>query len=150
MPGDVWRGEGDTHRLTSAGIRLPQTTAAAYNDAMHRSVRIIFVAALSVAILAAPALAAPVRVRATSNNTWSPFEQHSSPGQRVVWKNPTGRRHSVTAFGGNWSKDTVIRAGERTRKVFRRTGTYRYRCRFHSHLDGTECHGMCGQIHVMR
>lgn len=99
-------------------------------------------------MLAAPALAAPVRVRATSNNTWSPLEQHASRGQRVVWTNPTGRRHSVTSYGRNWSKDTVIRAGERTRKVFRSTGTFRYRCRFHSRLDGTDCRGMCGRIVV--
>lgn len=115
---------------------------------MSRLLRLLLVAAISVALVAAPALAAPVRVRATSNSTWSPFEQHASRGQRVVWRNPTDRTHTVTSYGGNWSKSTVIRAGERTRKVFRRAGTFRYRCIRHSHLDGSDCHGMCGQILV--
>lgn len=115
---------------------------------MNRRIRLLLVSVLALAIVAAPALAAPVRVRATDNNTWSPFEQESSRGQRVVWKNPTTRKHTVTSYGSNWSKDVVIRPGERTRKAFKRTGTFRYRCRIHSHLDGSDCHGMCGRIRV--
>lgn len=115
---------------------------------MSRSIRLFLVAAMSVGLIAAPALAAPVRVRATSNNTWAPVEQHATTGQRVVWRNPTGRWHTVTSYGGNWSKDTRINAGERTRKVFRRVGTFRYRCTRHSRLDGADCQGMCGEIVV--
>ena len=115
---------------------------------MSRSIRVFLVAAMSVGLIAAPALAAPVRVRATSNNTWAPVEQHASRGQGVVWRNPTARAHTVTSYGGNWSKDSVISAGERTRKTFRRAGTFKYRCTRHSRLDGAECQGMCGQIVV--
>ena len=117
---------------------------------MQRRFRILLVACVAVAFLAAPALGAPVRVRATSNNTWSPFRQNSVPGQRVVWTNPTGVNHTVTAYGGNWRKNVTIAPGERTRKVFRSTGRFKYRCKIHSHLAGSECHGMCGVIRVAR
>lgn len=117
---------------------------------MTPRLRLLLVAALVLALAAAPALAAPVRVRATSNNTWNPFRQFSSRGQRVVWVNPTGVAHTVTAYGGNWRKHARIEPGERTRRVFRRAGRFKYRCRLHSHLAGTECHGMCGVIRVRR
>lgn len=129
--------------------RLPRDPGRTYNGPMRRHLRILVVA-VAVALLAAPAIGAPVRVRATSDSTWSPFRQRSAPGQRVVWTNPTGIDHTVTAYGGNWSKNVTIASGERTGKVFRRTGRFRYRCKIHSHLAGTECHGMCGVIRVAR
>lgn len=117
---------------------------------MTPRLRIVLVATIALALLAAPAFAAPVRVRATSNNTWSPFRQFSSPGQRVVWVNRTTVAHTVTSYGSNWSKNTRIGPGERTRKVFRRTGRFKYYCTIHGHVAGTECHGMCGVIRVRR
>lgn len=114
------------------------------------------VAALGIGVLlAAGPLAQPVgagkpRVKATRDQTWSPDFKHISPGKRLVWKNPTGKDHTVTAYGGNWSKNTTLTPGSKTRKKFKREGTYRYRCTIHSTLSGDNCSGMCGLIHVAR
>lgn len=68
-------------------------------------------------------------------------------GTTVKWKSSCGK-HSVTAFGGGWSKNTTILAGESTTSTFNGDGVYRYRCRFHSDLLQGDCFGMCGNVRV--
>ena len=80
--------------------------------------------------------------------TWSPDFKHVVPGTTVVWKNPTSRRHTLTAWGGDWSKDVTLAPGARTSKTFRRNGQYPFRCKRHSTVSNGECNGMCGLIHV--
>jgi len=100
--------------------------------------------------LAGPSPADTFRVRATSERTWKPGFKHISKGDRIVWKNPTSGRHTVTAYSGQWSKDTTLSPGEKTSFRFRTNGSYKYRCtrRGHSSLVNGECSGMCGEIHV--
>ncbi len=117
---------------------------------MKRRAVVLILALAAVVALAGPSPADTLRVRATSQNTWNPDFRHINPGDRIVWKNPTSRRHTVTAYSGGWSKDTTIRPGERTRFTFRSTGSYLYRCTRHSSLVNGECNGMCGEIHVAR
>lgn len=91
--------------------------------------------------------AAPARIVA-DGRSWSPDFKHVTPGSTVVWKNPTSRRHTLTAWGGSWSKDVTLRPGTRTSKTFRRAGQYPFRCKIHSTVSNGECNGMCGLIHV--
>lgn len=94
------------------------------------------------------------RVRAVGSSptdfAWDPSFRHITKGDRVVWKNTTQASHRVVAYKGRWSKDTTIGPGETTRKRFRRTGTYKYRCTLpgHSTLTDGNCDGMCGTVHV--
>jgi plastocyanin len=98
-------------------------------------------------------LGAPVKIKATANDTWNPDFQHINPGRRVVWINPArfNQDHDLTAYGGNWRKRVMLFPGDRTAKRFRRVGVYKYRCRLHSQKPaGEPCSGMCGVIHVAR
>ena len=117
---------------------------------MKVGIRVALLMAIVASLLALPAISLgdTVRIRATAERTWRPAFKQVVKGTKVVWKNPTGTRHTVTAYSSNWSKDVVIKPGERTAKTFKRTGAYYYRCRLHSALNGTECTGMCGHVHV--
>ena len=86
-------------------------------------------------------------VRATDNQ-FRPARVTVSVGEKVIWRNTGNNPHTVTAYGGNWSKDSTIFEGERTSRTFANSGIYRYRCRFHSSLDGGQCNGMCGRVTV--
>lgn len=114
--------------------------------------RVLVMALGLVALLPGPGSADTVAVKAAGspgNWTWSPDVRHSAPGDKVVWKNPTKKVHTVTAYGGNWSKRAVLQPGERTAKTFSSLGSYYYRCTRHSEIHDGECHGMCGYVHVM-
>jgi plastocyanin len=86
------------------------------------------------------------------NPHWDPTVRRISKGDRIVWKNPTSCDHTVNAYGGGWSKSTVLSPGESTRKRFRSAGTFKFRCMTpgHSALDGGVCQGMCGKVRVRR
>jgi plastocyanin len=84
----------------------------------------------------------------TGSYHWKPKSRTIDKGERIVWKNPTSASHTVTAYGGGWSKDTTIGQNEKTGFKFRSTGTFKFRCTFHSTLDGGVCSGMCGSVKV--
>ena len=108
---------------------------------MIRIAKVAVASALAGGLLFMPAAVADTfRVRATSGNEWRPDFRHITRGDRIVWKNPTNRTHTVVATSDNWNKSTTLNPGEKTGKRFRRNGTYRYRCTLHS--------GMRGEIHV--
>ncbi len=121
-------------------------------------VRSTVVVALVVGLLclgAGPAGGGRTRVRAAGSAgswEWQPDFKHIVKGTTVIWKNPTESTHTVTAYSDNWGKDTRVPSGESTRKRFRKTGSYLYRCMqpTHSSVSGGECSGMCGEIHVTR
>ena len=79
---------------------------------------------------------------------WKPTSRTIDKGEKIAWKNPTSAKHSVTAYGGGWSKDTTIPAGQKTSKKFSKTGTFLFLCKFHSTLNDKECAGMCGTVRV--
>lgn len=108
------------------------------------------VAVLALAVMApAPLSASNHVIKATKGRTWNPDFKHVEPGTRVVWKNPTRRVHTVTAYGGGWSKDvTLAKNGGKTAKTFKKEGTFRYRCKKHSSVVAGDCSGMCGVVHV--
>lgn len=99
---------------------------------------------------AAPSLGDTTRIKAIKDGDrylWNKDFVTISKGDKVVWKNPTGVKHTVTFYEGA-SKDTTIRPGERTSKKFRKRGAFLYRCKLHSTLSDGECSGMCGHVHV--
>jgi len=118
---------------------------------MQRRLAVIAAAVMiGVTGLIGVATAETFRVRATSSNTWKPKHTYIGKGDRVVWRNPTSRKHNIRAYGGNWSFSRTVPSGERRAKRFRKTGTFRYRCSLHSTLSSGRCSGMCGVVHVFR
>lgn len=91
---------------------------------------------------------ATFRVKAAEDRTWSPDFKHVKPGSKIVWKNPSGARHTLTAWKGRWSKNVSLAPGARTAKTFKRKGQYHFRCTIHSSVSDGACSGMCGLIHV--
>ncbi len=128
---------------------------AARASARCRRLGILALAAACVVAFAPPAESGRARIKAAGspgNWKWDPSFKHIIKGSVVIWKNPTSVTHRVVAYSDNWKKNTELPSGERTRKRFRKTGAYLYRCTQpgHSTLSGGECSGMCGQIHVAR
>ena len=102
------------------------------------------------ALVLGPAGAAHAVVAATvrgSGSDWRPARVTINAGETVRWR-AVGNTHTVTAYGGGWSKDTRITAGESTRKTFNETGVFRYYCTIHADVSGGTCSGMCGRVTV--
>jgi plastocyanin len=110
--------------------------------------RVLAVLATFVLILAlaTPSQAATVRVRG-NNQQWHPRSVSITQGTRVVWR-AVDTTHTVTAYRGNWSKNTTIATGERTGFTFNSSGRFKYRCTIHSTLSNGVCSGMCGKVVV--
>jgi plastocyanin len=87
-------------------------------------------------------------VKATGSNHWKPAKTVVAKGTKVIWKNPTGSTHTVTSYGGNWSKNVKLAPGSKTSFTFNSSGTYHFRCKIHSTLLNGVCSGMCGVIKV--
>jgi plastocyanin len=118
---------------------------------------VVVLLAVALLLLMAPAgLGDTFRVKAKgdspSNFRWDPDFRHITKGNKILWKNTTDFTHRVVAYSDNWSYSKEIGAGEKTRKRFKKTGTFDYRCTItgHSTLSGEECEGMCGTIHVTK
>jgi plastocyanin len=110
-------------------------------------VGLVVIAALVVSAL--PAFGgATFGVRATSNR-WRPRHTYIARGDTVRWRNPSSRRHTIKAYGGNWSYFRRLPRGEARARRFFSFGTYRYRCTLHSTLSSGSCSGMCGIVHVV-
>lgn len=121
---------------------------------MTTTLRTAAVALMSLVAVAAVAGSAPaetVRIRAfgePGSFHWHPKQKVAVKGDKVVWKNTTDATHTVTSYGRGWSKDNRVAAGEATSFVFNKTGTYKFRCKLHSTLEGSVCDGMCGGVKV--
>jgi plastocyanin len=111
-----------------------------------RNILSLFAALVLVLAFAAPSQAATVRIRGRSSR-WHPQSVSINQGTRVVWR-AVDTTHTVTAYRGDWSKNTTISAGERTRFTFNSAGRYKYRCTIHSQLVNGVCSGMCGKVVV--
>jgi plastocyanin len=112
---------------------------------------------MSVALLAGvPAVSqgGTARIKAVGtfpNFAWSPSSKTVAKGTTVVWKNTTANKHSVTAYGKGWSKNSVIHPNKNTKFTFTKAGTYFFYCRFHSSVSNGQCSGsMCGKVKVTK
>jgi plastocyanin len=92
------------------------------------------------------AQARPVLVRGIATR-WSPSAVTVERGGVVKWRG-VSKYHDVIAYGVNWSFHEALPAGATAKKRFQRTGTFRFRCTYHSTLIGTTCTGMCGSVRV--
>ena len=116
-----------------------------------RNTRFTIVLTLAASLLLASAdfAQATTVIKATSARHWNPASTSVAHGTKVVWKNPTTFDHTVTAYGGGWSKNTIIASGGgHTAFTFQSSGTYKFRCRFHSSVINGVCSGMCGVVKV--
>jgi plastocyanin len=113
---------------------------------MRRSFAGILALALAL-LLAAPAQAAPV-IRG-SGVSWSPATLRVDRGTVVRWTGVSGT-HRVRAYGGNWTFDRSLPAGEKVKRRFDRSGTFRFFCTIHASVSGGACSGMCGRVIVRR
>lgn len=94
------------------------------------------------------ALAATEVVKAAPKDKWKPTHAYITAGDTIKWKNPTGKKHNVTAYGKNWTFKKTIRPGETAKYTFDDPGTHRYRCTLHSAIVDGKCEGQCGWVHV--
>jgi plastocyanin len=79
--------------------------------------------------------------------SWSPSTIRISDGDTIKWKSVSGT-HTVTAYGGNWNYNHALNQGSTVARKFTQTGTFKFRCTFHSSLVGNSCTGMCGKVVV--
>ena len=105
--------------------------------------------ALGLVLSPTASLGASFSVKATENDTWKPATREIHKGDKVIWRNPSDSAHNVTAYGGNWSKDTFLAQGQSTSKRFRKKGTFKYYCELHGDVENGQCEGMCGRIRVL-
>jgi len=103
-----------------------------------------------VVVMSSFATAGGYRVRGVLDNggRWRPRSLSVPVGSRVVWRSVEGT-HNVRATSNNWNKSSdKLPPGSRTSFTFRRRGTYRYRCTFHSFFVDGQCSGMGGRVVV--
>ena len=100
-------------------------------------------------VLALPGsvLAATTTVTATAS-TWEAARVRIERGDTVKWTNRSFREHSVTAWGGSWTMDSLLVVNGSVSKRFRSLGRFKFRCRQHSRVVGGVCEGMCGVVRV--
>ena len=118
-----------------------------------RRVRLAVVLASMLVMLAmvAPPAQALIVVKASGTSfatgQFRPKSLSVAKGTVVKWRAVEGF-HTVTAYSRNWSKNSNLSPGNPTRFTFNRTGTFKYRCTFHSNLSSGVCSGMCGKVVV--
>jgi plastocyanin len=78
---------------------------------------------------------------------WSPTTVRISTGDVIKWRGVSGT-HTVTAYSSNWSFNKDLSTGDVEDRTFRRAGTFKFRCTFHSTLTNGHCSGMCGKVVV--
>jgi plastocyanin len=117
---------------------------------LRRSIAVV-TATIALAGLGTLPVQSAVVVKATFNQegrpVFKPKRVEISRGTRVVWKSVSGN-HTVTSYGGGWSKNTSIPQGTQTGFTFQNRGTFKYRCTIHSDLAAGVCSGMCGRVIV--
>ena len=90
-----------------------------------------------------------VKAQGGSDGEWRPDFRRISVGDKIVWSNPTSKKHNVVAYRGPWEKNTMLQPGETTSKRFTEAAVYKYRCALHSTKSpGNPCIGMCGKVVV--
>jgi plastocyanin len=120
-----------------------------------RRTSLVLTASLLVAAVAATGAFADGRgtpARATKTvravvSHWSPTTVRISTGDVIKWRAVSGT-HTVSAYGANWSFNKDLSTGDVEDRTFRRAGTFKFRCQFHSTLTNGHCSGMCGKVVV--
>jgi plastocyanin len=112
-----------------------------------RKARRITIALLVAAIGAWLAVSAVVssaamtdHVRIVQNTTtgkyrYKPATLTVHKGDKVVWNNKSNAPHTVTFNTGSYNK--TVQPGGAVSRVFKKTGTFKYHCNFHTYMKGT-------------
>jgi plastocyanin len=100
----------------------------------------VAVALLAFAFLARSAAAAPIPVT-VEFQAFAPGMLDVLPGDTVTWANTSGRRHTVTADGGQFDSGDLFDGAFFT-QTFNTLGSYPYHCTVHA--------GMVGKVDVRR
>ncbi len=112
---------------------------------------VLMVSAFSAAVSASPHRGAVKTIRGVgslyASPHWSPKRVSIEEGSRVKWLAVSGT-HTVTAYGASWHFRHPLSEGTSFTKRFADSGTYLFRCSFHSSLVNGRCEGMCGKIVV--
>ena len=110
----------------------------------------VALAAVLAAVLALPAgaLAATTTIAADASS-WQAARVQIARGDTVQWTNRSFREHSVTAWGGNWTMDSLLVVNGSVSRRFRAAGRFKFRCRQHSRVRSGVCEGMCGVVRVV-
>ena len=115
---------------------------------LHRLMAVVsVVVALGVAATGV-ALADTMTVKATSTDKWNPTHAYIGKGDVIRWRNPTGKKHDIRAYGKNWTYHRELAPGTVRRRQFNAIGTFKYRCTYHSAIIDGQCKGQCGWVHV--
>ncbi len=81
--------------------------------------------------------------------SWSPHKVRITAGTVVRWTNPTGVRHVLKSYGGNWTfRRHPLLPGEAAHHRFNSTGIFRFFCTIHGSVVNGVCTGMCGRVRV--
>ena len=56
-------------------------------------------------------------------------------GDKLVWNNKSDAPHTVTFNNGSYNK--TVQPGGAISRVFKKTGTFKYHCNFHTYMKGT-------------
>jgi plastocyanin len=78
---------------------------------------------------------------------WTPPTVTVARGTVVKWRG-VSKFHDIIAYGGNWTFHQALPTGLTVKRRFRTTGTFWFRCTYHSTLIGNTCTGMCGSVRV--
>jgi plastocyanin len=115
---------------------------------------VVALTACAIVLVPSASQGSTATVKATGsspNFKWMPGTLKVAKGTTVTWKNKTTSHHSVTAYGGGWTKSTTIQPGKSTSFTFKKAGTYLYYCHFHSTVSNGQCSGtMCAKVKVTR
>ena len=117
---------------------------------MRRTIRWVPAIALVTALASMPSASGATVIRGVSTSNgfrWRPKITNVAKGTKVVWKAVSGT-HTVTSYGGGWSKNTTINQGQTTSKTFSSAGTFKFYCTIHGNVSGGQCTGMCGKVVV--
>lgn len=105
------------------------------------------VAVLAAWFLVPAAVAVAQGADATINMNQTSFDKaevHVAPGQIVLWSNPNGPAHTVTADDGSFNSGDVT-PGASFSMEFDTPGSYPFYCEYHGDVGGV---GMSGVIVV--
>lgn len=85
---------------------------------------------------AAPAASAAPLTVDTKNFAYSPDPLTVNVGDTVTFKNSDTASHTVTAADGSFDSGNMDQ-GATWKHVFKKAGTYKYICKYHSYMSGT-------------
>jgi plastocyanin len=103
---------------------------------MRGALRVVLAVTIAAPLTSAvPASAVVVQRVVVRDNVFKPATVTVARGTRIRWVNRGDRSHTTTSNTGLWN--VTLDPGEAYARRFRKAGTFRYVCSFHSGMSGT-------------